>query len=124
MKSHLCGLTTIESASSHPAKSGRSSGTIAAGPPYAASTWSHAPWARATAATSATGSSDADDVVPEVATTATGRTPAARSASIASPSAAGSIRCSASVSIARRPSWPKPSVSTAFSIDECASRDA
>ena len=43
VKSHLCGLTTIESARSHPSRHQRSSGQTAAEPAYAASTCSQTP---------------------------------------------------------------------------------
>ena len=70
MKSHLWGLKTIESASSHPVKCVRSSGRIAALPAYAASTWSQAPYSRQSLAIAATSSTPVELVVPIVATTA------------------------------------------------------
>ena len=68
--SHLCGLTTSESASSTPSCDQRSSSQIHDEPAYAASTCSQAPAACARSASSRTGSTDANDVVPTVATTA------------------------------------------------------
>src|SRR6476646_10011219 len=74
VKSHLCGLTTIESARSQPSRHHRSSGQIAAEPAYAASTWSHTPASAQRSASAGTGSTDVDDVVPTVATTAAAST--------------------------------------------------
>ena len=75
VNSHLCGLTTIESARSQPSNGARSSGTSATAPAYAASTWSHVRSRSAMSAMAATGSIDVDDVVPTVATIAIGRRP-------------------------------------------------
>src|SRR6266498_2047426 len=66
VSSHLCGLTTSESAPD--TSSARSSGQTHAEPAYAASTCNHASPLRE--AISATGSDDVVDVVPTVATTA------------------------------------------------------
>ena len=49
-KNHLCGSTVTESASSKPGTRHASRSDKRAAPPYAASTWSHRPSARATAA--------------------------------------------------------------------------
>src|SRR3954466_6306305 len=70
--SHLCGFITSECARSHPARTGRISGRIAADPPYAASTCSHNPSRSHTSAMAETGSMDVVEVVPTVATTAIG----------------------------------------------------
>ena len=123
MKSHLCGFTTIESARSQPASTSRCSGTMAATPPYAASTWSQSPSRAAMSATAGTGSTLVVDVVPTVAQTATGRQPAARSSAMARASAAGSMRNSASVGIFRTASRPKPRMIAALSTEECACSD-
>src|SRR5438445_773408 len=72
VNSHLCGLTTTESASSAPSSTQRSSGTRAALPAYAASTCSQRRCSAQTAAIVATGSTLVLDVVPIVATTAAG----------------------------------------------------
>src|SRR4029079_11956519 len=61
--SHLCGLTTSESASSTPSCDQRSSSQIHAEPAYAASTCSHAPATRARSASARTGSTDANEGV-------------------------------------------------------------
>src|SRR3954447_25371407 len=66
VSSHLCGLTTSESAAV--TSSVRSSGQTQAEPAYAASTCSHACPLRL--AISATGSDEVADVVPTVATIA------------------------------------------------------
>src|SRR5207253_1173191 len=121
VNSHLCGLTTTESASSAPSSTQRSSGTSAALPAYAASTCSQRRCSAQTAAIVATGSTLVLDVVPTVATTATGRWPAAMSVSIAARSAVTSMRNALSTGMRRHPSWPKPSTMPAFSTDECAS---
>ena len=92
VKSHLCALSTMESARSHPASSGRSSFTMAATPAYAASTCIQIPCSSQMPAISGRGSMLAVEVVPATATTATGRTPAARSSSIAARRASGFIR--------------------------------
>ena len=83
MNSHLCGLTTIESARSQPANASRRSGMSATGPAYAASTCSQRPSRSAISAIASTGSIAVEDVVPIVATMAIGRRPAARSSAIA-----------------------------------------
>ena len=123
VKSHLCGLTTIESARSHPASTSRRSGRMAATPPYAASTWSQRPSRAAMSAIAGTGSTLVVPVVPTVAHTAMGRQPAARSSPIARASAAGSIRNSRSVGIFRTPSRPKPRMIAPFSTELCACSD-
>ena len=69
VKSHLCGLTTSESARSTPSNAQRSSGQTIAEPAYAASTWSQAPCRSHRSAIAGTGSTDVVDVVPTVATT-------------------------------------------------------
>ena len=75
---------------------------------------------RQMSAIAATGSIPVDDVVPMVATTATGVTPARRSSSIAARSASARMLNVASTAIFLNDDNPKPSVSTALSIDECA----
>ena len=70
MNSHLCGLTTIESARSQPARLQRNSGQTHAEPAYAASTCSHAPERSQPSAIAATGSTEVVAVVPTVGTTA------------------------------------------------------
>src|SRR5207247_10878404 len=69
VSSHLCAFTTSESASSTPSCDHRCSSQTHAEPAYAASTCSHAPTSCARPASSRTGSTDANDVVPTVATT-------------------------------------------------------
>src|SRR5436190_11749987 len=105
--SHLCGLTTSESASSTPSCDHRSSSQIHAEPAYAASTCSQAPAACARSASSLTGSTEANEVVPTVATTA------ATSSSGTSPC----MRCSPSASTLRS---SRSSIRAAFSTEECA----
>lgn len=122
--SHLCGLTTIESARSQPSKSARRSGRSATTPAYAASTWSQRPWASATRAISPIGSAEVDAVVPIVATMAIGRSPAARSASIADSSASMRIRYASSVSTWTIASRPRPRVMHALSMELWASAEA
>src|SRR3954469_15914432 len=91
VKSHLCGLTTTESAWSTPSRHQRSSGQTAAEPAYAASTWSHTPASAHRLASSGTGSTDVVAVVPTVATTAV--TPSSsRSGSILNWSSTGALR--------------------------------
>src|SRR5919204_3818955 len=68
VNSHLCALTTSESARSTPACDQRSSGHTHAEPAYAASTWSHEPACAHASAIAGTGSTDVDAVVPTVAT--------------------------------------------------------
>src|SRR6476620_2486173 len=68
VKSHLCGLTTIESARSQPSRHQRSSGQTAAEPAYAASTCNQTPACSQRSASAGTGSTEVDDVVPTVAT--------------------------------------------------------
>src|SRR5262245_45304788 len=70
VKSHSCGLTTIESASSAPSSVQRNSSQPAADPAYAASRCSHAPASAQSAAISRRGSTDVVEVVPAVGTTA------------------------------------------------------
>src|ERR687887_688246 len=70
VKSHLCALTTSESARSTPACDQRCSGQTHEAPAYAASTWSQTPAAAQASAIAATGSTEVVDVVPTVATTA------------------------------------------------------
>ena len=72
VKSHLCGLTTIESARSQPASTSRRSGRMAATPPYAASTWSQSASARRCRRPPAPGSTLVVPVVPTVAHTGDG----------------------------------------------------
>ncbi len=105
---HLCGLMTSESASSTPSCDARSSSQIQDEPAYAASTWSHAPAACARPASSRTGSTEANDVVPTVATTAA-----------TSPSSSPSVRMPSASSV---PTFRSsiPSIRAAFSTDECA----
>ena len=92
VNSHLCGLTTIESARSQPANGAaavRQEGDHAGvGRSPRGATGPRAP---AMSAMAATGSAEVDDVVPIVATIAIGRGPAARSAAIAASRAAASI---------------------------------
>ena len=107
MKSHLCGLTPIESARSQPEKWCRNSGHTAAAPAYAASTWSHAPSAAARSAIAAIGSTAADEVVPTVATTAQASVRSSSSGRIANSASAGVALISSSSSRA------------AFAVDEC-----
>ena len=90
--SHLCGLTKTESARSQPLNGSRHSGSRAAAPAYAASTWSQSPSCCAMSAIAATGSTDVDDVVPILATIAVGRCPARRSRAIAASSSAATRR--------------------------------
>ena len=112
MKSHLCGLTTTESARSTPSNAQRSSGQTIAEPAYAASTWSHAPCRSQRSATAGTGSTDVVEVVPTVATTA-----AVSSRASASASASGRMRNSASAGTLRS---SRPRIRAALSTEECA----
>ena len=93
----------------------RHSGKIMADPAIAASTCSHSPYSRATAAMAATGSRAVDVVVPVVATTAQGRRPSATSLRIAPSRASGSRAYSGSWAMSRRLALPKPARSAAFS---------
>src|SRR4051812_24636355 len=119
VNSHLCGLTTSESARSAPSRIDSYPGTIAATPAYAASTCSQIDSRAQMSAIAATGSMLVDDVVPTVATTATGSQPAARSCAIASASASARMRNELSLAIFLSESCPRPSTMTALSMDEC-----
>ena len=120
VNSHLCGLTTRESARATPSSTAsRSSGTIAATPPYAPSTCSHIPSRRQTSAIARTGSMLVVLVVPTVATAAIGRKPAARSRVIASARRSGRMRKAPSVSMCTTFRWPSPSAIAPLSTDEC-----
>ena len=87
VNSHLCGFKTSESARLQPSRMRRISGTIAAEPPYAASTCSHIACGSQISTIAGTGSMLDVEVVPTVATTQKGRMPLRLSSSIASASA-------------------------------------
>ena len=118
VKSHLCGLTTSESAASAPASTHRYRARWPSRR-HAASTCSHTAASEQTSAIAATGSMLVDDVVPTVATTAIGSRPAPRSSAIATRRASARIENRSSTGMRRIASRPRPSVSTALSIDEC-----
>src|SRR3954471_19788641 len=101
VNSHLCGLTTKESARSQPARHQRSSGQTAAAPAYAASTCSQTPASSQRAASSATGSTDVVDVVPTVATTAVASS-SGKSARMRNASSTSTFRNSSPTSLAAR----------------------
>ena len=111
MNSHLCGLTTIESARSQPSRHQRSSGQTAAEPAYAASTWSQTPACSQRSASAGTGSTDVDDVVPTVATTAVASS-SGKSVVIRNSSSTGTVR------------YSSPRIRTAFSTEKFACSDA
>ena len=108
VSSHLCGLTTSESARSIPSNAQRCSGQTIAAPAYAASTCNQTPCCSHASAIGATGSTEVDDVVPTVATTA--------HASVRS-SASGRSRNASSAGVFRTSS---PRSLHALSTDECA----
>ncbi len=121
VNSHLCGLTTSESARPAPASTCAWDGRIAATPPYAASTCSQRCSRSQMSAIAGTGSMLVVDVVPTVATTASGRRPLRRSSSMARSSESARIRKSASTAILRTASWPRPIAMADLSTEECAS---
>src|SRR5258706_15272712 len=118
VNSHLCGLTTIESARSQPLKYLRNSGTIAVDPAYAVSTCSQILYFSQMSAIASTGSTLDVEVVPMVGITQIGTKPSLISSSIASDSLSGIISNRSLHSIFRRDLSPRPSVIAPLSIDE------
>ena len=117
--SHLCGSSDTESASPIPSNRARTEGAIAASAPYAPSACSHNPSFRATPAISPIRSTAPVPAVPALATTTAGANPAARSSRTIRPSAASSIRSSASSGTSR--TGPIASSRAAFLTEKCVS---
>ena len=97
MPIHLCGLVQYESTRSRPSLTQRYSGTSAAMPDIAASTWSQTFSRRHTRPISGVGSNASDEVVPRVAQTKNGTRPRSRSSAI--------IASRASTRMANASSW-------------------